>query len=240
MSDQEPEHDLPAGRPRRGNLKGVRSSAPTAPHAPSLPEALKPPEKKLTAKELAFVEVYCGTLNASRSAREAGYSPTSARVIGQTMVKKPHIAAAIQARLTALGKSNPHFQMNVMRTLNLCLEVTPFDFLDEAGDPLRPEDIDPEAKAALSSWTVKKYECDGFTKDVTSETVTIKLHNKGTVAALLAKLLGMGEMEDAEAKQNQAIKDAGPGLRGKLAMLTEHRRKRALAQSNVPGGASPP
>ena len=50
----------------------------------------------LTAKQQAFVEAYCG--NATEAALRAGYSPHTARFIGNENLTKPDIVAAIAER----------------------------------------------------------------------------------------------------------------------------------------------
>src|SRR5579863_8517721 len=62
-------------------------------------EELPVKEKKLTAKEKRFCEEYLLDLNATRAARDAGYSEKSARSIGYENLTKPHIRKYIDQRL---------------------------------------------------------------------------------------------------------------------------------------------
>lgn len=53
----------------------------------------------LTTKQRAFVEHYLATWNASEAARRAGYSEKTAGQVGYENLKKPEIAAEIEARI---------------------------------------------------------------------------------------------------------------------------------------------
>lgn len=67
----------------------------------------KPPGKKkgLTARQKRFIEEYCVTYNATRSAITAGYSEKTARSIGQENLTKPDIKEAISKRMSGLSMS---------------------------------------------------------------------------------------------------------------------------------------
>jgi hypothetical protein len=57
---------------------------------------------RLTAKQALFVDRYVLSLNGALAAREAGYSPKIARNQAAENMAKPHIRAAIEAKLHAL------------------------------------------------------------------------------------------------------------------------------------------
>lgn len=63
------------------------------------------PSKPLRKKQIAFVEEYLRDFNATQAAIRAGYSPKTAYSIGAENLKKPEIAAAINAHLEALKMS---------------------------------------------------------------------------------------------------------------------------------------
>lgn len=54
-------------------------------------------QKALTAKQRLFAYEYIQDLNASRAARDSGYTKENADVLGPRLAKKPHIAAFIQS-----------------------------------------------------------------------------------------------------------------------------------------------
>lgn len=61
--------------------------------------------QRLTAKQRAFVDCFIVHRNATRAAREAGYSEASVRQIGSENLSKPYILAAIDSRLNELTLS---------------------------------------------------------------------------------------------------------------------------------------
>lgn len=63
-------------------------------------------EKKLTPKQRLFIEAYCVHKNATRAAKEAGYSSKTAHVIGPENLEKPIIKAAIEACLEKTVKKH--------------------------------------------------------------------------------------------------------------------------------------
>jgi phage terminase small subunit len=50
----------------------------------------------LNDRQRLFVKYYIGTLNATESAKRAGYSPKTAAEIGYELLNKPHIAEAVE------------------------------------------------------------------------------------------------------------------------------------------------
>jgi phage terminase small subunit len=59
----------------------------------------QPAARKLTRKELKFIDEYLRDFNAARAARDAGYSKRTARQIGSENLTKPDILAEIDRRL---------------------------------------------------------------------------------------------------------------------------------------------
>ena len=55
----------------------------------------------LTARQARFVDEYAICMNATEAARRAGYSPKTARVIGQENLLKPAVKQALEARQEA-------------------------------------------------------------------------------------------------------------------------------------------
>ena len=67
----------------------------------NMPETKEKP--KLTVKQQAFICAYLQCFNAAKAARQAGYSPESAKEVGCENLTKPYIAAEIHRRLDAEG-----------------------------------------------------------------------------------------------------------------------------------------
>lgn len=64
-------------------------------------------EKKLTTKEVRFINAWLQYFNATRAAKEAGYSERTAHVIGWENLRKPKIKAEIERRLDEVRMSKP-------------------------------------------------------------------------------------------------------------------------------------
>ena len=69
-------------------------------------------KKKLSARETRFVDLYCVSLNATASARDAGFSPRSPDSAGAKLLARPHVRAAVDARL---AKSTAKAQLTAER-----------------------------------------------------------------------------------------------------------------------------
>lgn len=96
---------------------------------------------KLTVRERRFVEAYLVSGNATRAAKEAGYSPKSAYSIGQRVLKKAEVAAALSV---AEEKRSERTQIDadyvltgINRAIQRCEQIQPV--LDAKGDPVLVE-----------------------------------------------------------------------------------------------------
>ena len=69
----------------------------------------KQKEKKLTKKEMIFVEEYIRCWNGAAAARSAGYSANAAKQIAYENLTKPYLQAAIEKRLTEIRMSLNEF-----------------------------------------------------------------------------------------------------------------------------------
>ena len=78
--------------------------------------------KALTARQEKFCEEYLIDLNASASARRAGYSPKTAFRAGQENMQKPAIQAAIQKAIAERSERTAITADYVLRTIKTELE----------------------------------------------------------------------------------------------------------------------
>ena len=72
---------------------------------------------KMTNKQKRFCDEYLIDLNATQSAIRAGYSPKTARFIGQENLTKPNIKAYIEERMAEKEKELIASQDEVLRYL---------------------------------------------------------------------------------------------------------------------------
>jgi phage terminase small subunit len=114
-----------------------------------------PPPDTLSPKQLAFVAEYLVDLNATQAAIRAGYSRTRADMQGYENLRKPEIAAAIQAgqraQLAAAGVSKARLLQELGR---IALSQVADYFDPVTKDAKHPADLSPDAGAALAGFEV--------------------------------------------------------------------------------------
>lgn len=89
----------------------------------------KPDQEKLTTKQKIFCMEYIKDFNASRAAREAGYSDNTANAIGSENLTKPiiqsHIAECIQKRLDRLQIDSDWVLRQAVKVHERCMQGEP-------------------------------------------------------------------------------------------------------------------
>jgi len=110
-----------------------------------------PKTKGPTDKERAFIENYLACFNATKAARDAGYSEKSARTIGRDNLQKPYIRALIEARLKESAMSADE----VLARLTAQARANIADFLVVDGDGFAHFDF-TKAEAEEAMHTIKK------------------------------------------------------------------------------------
>jgi len=136
---------------------------------------------KLTAKQQRFVEEYLIDLNATQAAIRAGYSTTSACVIGSENLAKPNVRASVDR---ALAERSRRTGINADRILR---ELACIGFVN-VGKAVNTKDATlKNDTAAIASVKVKTTYTDA------GETVEreIRFHDKNKSLELLGKHLNM-------------------------------------------------
>lgn len=95
------------------------------------------PERPLNAKQRAFVMHYVATHNATQSAKNAGYSPTSAHATGYDLLRHPYVKAAIEEREADLANQLGITKQTILTRLNETVEraMQAVPVLDAEGQP---------------------------------------------------------------------------------------------------------
>ncbi|HFH2889955.1 terminase small subunit [Pseudomonas aeruginosa] len=88
----------------------------------------------LTAKQRLFVDEYLIDLNATQAAIRAGYSQRRAAEIGSQNLRKPEIAAAIQAAMQARASRT---EIDADYVLRRMVEIDQMDVLDIMSDEMQ-------------------------------------------------------------------------------------------------------
>lgn len=158
----------------------------------------------LTDKQKRFVEQYCIHFNASRAAREAGYSENTCAVIGCENLTKPNVKAAISAIIQE--KTMSAEEATIRLTDMARGSIKPFLNIDDDGRTI----IDlsqSEAKENLGLIKkikqTKKEFADGAIIEITNE---IELHDQKDAIINLLKLHGkFVNKSEVNIKQEQPL-----------------------------------
>ncbi len=147
-------------------------------------------KKKLTEKEKNFCHEYCVDWNASRAAREAGYSENSDRTIGAQNLAKLHIKQYID-----FVKHDYEFLCGISKTKQLQelhkMAFSSIAYLHDTWITLKEfESLTDDQKAGIESIETKtehKLLNDG---DIATKYVKIKLYSKTVALAEINKMMG--------------------------------------------------
>lgn len=137
----------------------------------------------MTGKQKRFIEEYLIDLNAAQAAIRAGYSPDTARQIGNENLTKPDIRARIDQEMAKRSRRTGINQDRVIRELARIAFVNPADVIN-ADDATLKEDATEDDTAAVLSVKVKTFGEDGVERE-------IKMADKLKALELLGKHLGM-------------------------------------------------
>lgn len=177
---------------------------------------------KLNAAQLAFIEQYCITLNASEAYRRIKHSHDVSRQSASQMRRNPKVDDEISRRLSERTEYNNRVRREVIETLVSILRANVDDVIDLETGQIKAK-IPLKARRALSEINFKVYEGGSSTR--------VKLADKGVAAERLAKLLGMFEKADPLEQEREQIRDADTTISGRIGGL----RARLVPRSDSPG-----
>src|SRR5262249_2575838 len=89
--------------------------------------------EKLRPRHALFVEEYLKDLNASDAAKRAGYSEKAAGIVGHQLLRKPHIAAAVDAAKAERSARCQADADTVLKLLDQMVRADIRDIVDELG-----------------------------------------------------------------------------------------------------------
>lgn len=182
---------------------------------------------ELTEKQRLFVFHYVRHRNASRAARQAGYSVTNAADTGYDLLHAPkyaHVQKALRDALAEERQTWEHTHETLIQQAMHIATFDPVDLVDEKGEYRQIQDIDPEARAAIAEVRVTQ-----FTGPDGEPSVSRKYRASSKMEALtfLGKATGFlkdriehdfsGDIAESRARLDEAIRSAlGPieGLAG--------------------------
>lgn len=134
----------------------------------------KPKEKKLTNKQKLFVDyLFICRLNAKQAAIRAGYSERSATEIAYETLRIPHVAAAIQRRLSEVHMSSDE----ALAILASHARGDAGDLLNDYGGVDLPKARELGLTHLIKKVTSKTVTINGKNEDKEIHTETIELHD---------------------------------------------------------------
>lgn len=148
---------------------------------------------KLRDKQAAFVREYLVDKNATQAAIRAGYSPKTARSIGEENLSKPDIRAAIDAGLADLASRVGITAERVLRERARIAFFDPRKLLDAEGNPKPMHELDDDTAAAIAGVEVIEMKGGAEIPGVLSLVKKYRLAAKDTSLAALEKYLGLSE-----------------------------------------------
>jgi phage terminase small subunit len=94
-------------------------------------------EKKPNQKQAMFIAEYLVDLNATAAALRAGYSPSQAQRASTDILKKPHVAAAVQkamdARAAVVGITGAEVLRDIREVVQRCMQKV--QVMGDDGEP---------------------------------------------------------------------------------------------------------
>lgn len=140
----------------------------------------------LTPKQEAFVKEYLVDLNATQAAIRAGYSETSAGVVGSQNLRKPNIEKAIEHEMNQRQERTKVNQDKVIKELAKLAFSNMKSFMRWGPNSvtiLHSDQLSDDDAACVSEITQ--------TANANGGTIRLKLHDKRAALELLGRHLGM-------------------------------------------------
>lgn len=153
----------------------------------------------LTAKQRAFCLYYCTHWNATRAAKEAGYSEKTAQEISSENLSKPIIQSYIKHIQSDIARAAG---VSALRNLNELAKIAYTNTTDirESWGQLKDwESIPDDVKAGIAEVvTVSRVVKTSLDEDKTIEleTVKVKMHDKLKALDMINRMLGYNEQQD--------------------------------------------
>jgi len=178
----------------------------------------------LTPKQAMFVEEYLKDLNASAAARRAGYSERRSDQQGLENMRKPEIAAAIQAAMQARQQRTEITQDRVLQEIARLAFFDVRRLVGADGAPIPINELDDDTARAVIGLDVARV---GNADIGEGEVLKFKLADKKGALELLGRHLGM--FKD---RVEVTGKDGGPIVTRRAAELSDDELA-AIAQGQV-------
>jgi len=157
-------------------------------------------ERKLTAKEEAFVRHYCLTKSATKAATLAGYCKGQVSK-ASSFLKKPHIEKAVRNRSKHLLRRIERTDADVIQELSDIAFQDPISFMKndaKDGEPERwvwksPDELTPAQRSCIRSVRVYAARLNKETGKMDPERYQYSFHDKMTALTQMGRHFGLFE-----------------------------------------------
>lgn len=152
----------------------------------------KTAERKLTKKQAQFAQEYLVDLNATQAAMRAGYSPKTARQLGNRLLATPHVAREIERRRSErMERTEITSDVVLMELLRLARADISMAF-DENGTLKPLHEIPEDVRRAIAGVDVDElFEGRGKDREMIGYVKKIKFWDKTKALELLGKHLNL-------------------------------------------------
>jgi phage terminase small subunit len=142
--------------------------------------------KKLTPKQRRFIEEYLTDLNATKAAIRAGYSAKTAGQIGEKLLKKVEIAAAVAEAKKARSERTEITADRVLHELAAIAFLDPAKVFTSTGEVRLLDEMDESVRRAIASVETISLGDGG---EAVSTVKKVKMNDKLRALELLGKHL---------------------------------------------------
>lgn len=150
---------------------------------------------KLTEKNLMFCYEYVKDFNASRSAKDAGYSERTAYSTGHELLKKPEVQAKVQELKKEIVDRNKITVDECIQALAFVVRADVLDLYEDDGQVKPISEMKKETRLAISSLDVE--EIIKYGKKI-GKTSKIRFLDKINASVSLLRYFGAFEKENEQ------------------------------------------
>lgn len=196
----------PAKKPRSGKAQPKAKPAVKRVRAASRVDGLLP-------KQAAFVAEYLIDGNATQAAIRAGYSQKTAHAIGQENLKKPAIASLLSQKQSVIAaRQDERLAAMELTEERVARETARLSFFDPRkmfhpdGRPKSITELDDDTAACISGLEVlEEYEGTGKDRVLIGHVKKYKIADKNSALDKAAKILGMYEKDNEQAREKVKV-----------------------------------
>lgn len=160
----------------------------------------------LLPKQAKFVAEYLLSGNASQAARNAGYSPKTAHVIGQENLLKPAIASLLAQKQSEIAaRQDERLAAMELTEARVQREIARIAFFDPRkmfhadGRPKEITELDDDTAAAVGGLDIlEEFSGSGAERVKTGEVKKYKISDKNSALDKASKILGMFKKDNEQ------------------------------------------